>query len=45
MLAAAIVLAVGSVVSSFADRSLSLRNMNDRREHDDVVPHHNDTKK
>jgi hypothetical protein len=42
-LSAGIVLAVGSVISSFADHSLSLRNRNDRSGHEDVVPHHNDT--
>jgi hypothetical protein len=43
-LSAGIVLAVGSVISSFADHSLSLRNWNDRSGCDDVVAHHNDTK-
>jgi hypothetical protein len=39
-LSAGILLAVGSVISSFADHSLSLRNMNGR----DAVPQHSDTK-
>jgi hypothetical protein len=43
-LSAGILLAVGSVISSFADHSLSLRNMNDRSGHDAAVPHHSDTK-
>jgi hypothetical protein len=43
-LSAGILLAVGSVLSAFADHSLSLRNSNDRGGHDDVVPHHNDVK-
>ena len=42
-LSAGIVLAVGSVISSFANHSLSLRNRNDRSGHEDVVPRHNDT--
>jgi hypothetical protein len=43
-LSAGIVLAVGSVISSFADHSLSLRTRNDRSGHDDVVPRYSDTK-
>ncbi len=43
-LSAGIVLAVGSVISSFADHSLSLRNRNNRRKDDDIVRHQNDTK-
>lgn len=43
-LSAGILLAVGSVISSFADHSLSLRNMNDRSGRDAVVPQHSDTK-
>ena len=42
-LSAGIVLAVASVISSFADHSLTLRNRNDRSGRD-VVPHHNDAK-
>jgi hypothetical protein len=43
-LSAGIVLAVGSVISSFADHSLSLRNRNDRSGHHDIAPHQNDMK-
>ena len=43
-LSAGILLAVGSVISSFADHSLSLRNRNDRSRRDDVDPHQNDAK-
>ena len=43
-LSAAIVLAVGSVISSFADHSLSARNGNERSGHDDAAAHHNHSK-
>jgi hypothetical protein len=43
-LSAGIVLAVGSVISSFADHSISPRSKTDRSGRGDVAAHHNDTK-
>ena len=42
-LSVGIVLAVGSVMSAFADHSLSLRNTSNRVGHGDVVSRHDDT--
>jgi hypothetical protein len=43
-LSAGIVLAVGSVISSFANHSLSLQSGNAGNMRNDVVPHHKVTK-
>jgi hypothetical protein len=43
-LSAGLVLAIGAVISSFADHSLSVRNKNDRSGHHGVVPPQNDKK-